>query len=306
MGRRRPSVFVGSLLLVLALAACSSETSSAPESALDDASVTVGSFDFPESALLAEIYTQALETEGVDVRRAFNLGPREFVAPALLQGLIELVPEYAGTALQYHGRGDEPAADVDTTHRALVDALADTSVRALASAEAVDANTFVVTRATAEKYGLRTISDLAGISSRLTFAGPPECEVRPFCLAGLRVRYGLQFEKFVALDAGGPLTRQALANDEVDIALFFGSDPTLADDDLVQLADDRFLQPAENVTPLVRAEVLRRWDRRVVDPINAVSARLDRDGLRDLNGLVAAGTPVRRVARTWLESQGLR
>jgi osmoprotectant transport system substrate-binding protein len=308
MRRRVHGVLACCLLpFLVAIAACSDAGPHRSETALGDSSVTVGSFDFPESELLAELYSQSLEAHGIDVQRRFSLGPRELVAPALLQGLVELIPEYAGTAVQYHGvASDQLTPDPESTHEHLVAALAGTDVRAMRASSAQDANTFVVTRATAERYGLQAISDLERVAPRMTLAGPPECPRRAFCLAGLRDRYGLRFRDFAALDAGGPLTRQALLDGVVDVALFFSSDPTLQDDDLVQLADDRFLQPAENVTPLVRREVLRSWDDRVPAAVDAVSDALDRDTLRDLNGEVARGEPVRRVARQWLAAQGLR
>ena len=133
MTRRAHGALAGALLtLVLLIAGCGSASSPERRTALGDSSVTVGSFDFPESELLAELYSQSLETHGIDVRRAFNLGPRELVAPALLQGLVELIPEYAGTAVQYHGLADELLTpDVDATHQHLVTALAATDVRAL-------------------------------------------------------------------------------------------------------------------------------------------------------------------------------
>jgi osmoprotectant transport system substrate-binding protein len=270
-----------------------------PEPRLDpstDGVITVGSFDFAESRLLAEIYSQALEAGGHRVERAFDLGPREFVAPALAGGLVELVPEYAGTALQFASLGaDVPTADVVRTHGALARALRSREVSALHSAPAQDANTFVVPRETAERYGLSSLSDLAAVSSQLIFGGPPECPSRPLCLIGLRERYGVEFEEFVPLDAGGPLTLEALERGVVDVALLFTTDPAIERADLVELRDDRELQPAENVTPLVRTAIIDRSGQELVAIIDAVSQRLTTDGLRELNAQVAS--PTSRCAR---------
>src|SRR3954468_13165380 len=147
--------------IVLALAACGSATSTARSaSAVGDDAVTVGSFDFAESSLLAEIYSEALEAHGYKIHRSFGLGPREFVAPALARGLVELVPEYAGTALDFHTlRAATGTSDVQATHDRLVRALRGSGVAALASSPAQDTNTFVVTRATAARVGLHTLSD---------------------------------------------------------------------------------------------------------------------------------------------------
>ena len=136
--------------------------------------------------MLAEIYSQALERGGYHVRRAFDLGPREFVAPALARGLVEFVPEYAGTALQFSSLGTRSATgNVRATAESLDRALEKHHVTALAPAPAQDANAFVVTRRTAVREHLRRLSDLAAVAPQLTFGGPPECPSRPQCLAGL-------------------------------------------------------------------------------------------------------------------------
>src|SRR4051794_5422249 len=268
--------------------------------------VTVASFDFAESRLLAEIYAGALERAGVPVRRAFGLGPRELVAPALVSGLVDVVPEYAGTALQFLSLGRASAeADVTATHAALVDALAGTPARALAPAPAQDANAFVVPRAVADRLSLSKLSDLREHAGSLTFGGPPECATRPLCLDGLREVYGIEFAEVVPLDAGGPLTRQALSTGIIDVALLFSTDPAIGDDDeLVELADDRALQPAENVTPIVRRAAADRVGSRLVDTLDAVSARLDTETLRVLNAR-AARSSVRATAMQWLDEEQL-
>jgi osmoprotectant transport system substrate-binding protein len=298
------------VVALLAVAACSSGSGSdrqAPGAAEKGDRVTIGSFNFAESQLLAELYSQALEGGGFRVRRAFNLGPREFVGPALAGGLVDLVPEYAGTAVQFLSLGSvEARADVADTHRALVQALARIPVTALAPAPAQDANTFVVTRSTAERHGLRTLSDVARVAPELTFGGPPECATRPLCLLGLERVYGLRFKEVVSLDAGGPLTRQALREGAVDMALLFTTDPAIESDDVVELVDDRNLRPAENVTPLVRTPVVERGGPKLVAAVDAVSRHLTTDNLRRLNALVAGGADVGGTATSWLKAEGLR
>jgi osmoprotectant transport system substrate-binding protein len=305
---RRASAVLGLTGLLVALVACSS-TPSEPtsSSALGDDAITIGSFDFAESAVLAEIYSQALEGGGYHVRRAFDLGPRELVAPALARGLVELVPEYAGTALHFSSLGGSLAtADVRATHDTLSRVLETRHVTALAPAPAQDANTFVVTRQTADRKRIRTLSDLAGIAHELTFGGPPECPSRAQCLAGLERVYGLKFKEFVRLDAGGPVTRQALKDGYVDIALLFTTDPSIKRDRLVELVDDRHLQPAENVIPLVRTEVVDRFGPGLVKLIDSVSARLTTAVLSDLNAQIASGKTETAVANGWLKAEGLR
>ena len=237
------------------------------------------------------------------MRRAFRVGPREVVLPALARGLVELVPEYAGTALRFASLGrDDDARDIASIHPQLVRALGAYRATALSPAPAEDANTFVVTRAIADRYGLHTVSDLAPVSRRLTFGGPPECRRRPFCLAGLERVYDLRFDEVVELDAGGPLTKQALQTRVVDVAVLFSTDPAVGRDALVELVDDRGLQPAENVTPVVRTETLAAFGPSLAARLDEVSAQLTTEDLRALNAELAAGRSPRSVAKRWLRT----
>ncbi|CAN5162327.1 ABC transporter substrate-binding protein [soil metagenome] len=306
-GPRRVSVAAGVVAAVVALGACGDGAGSrGSTTALDDSSITVASFNFPESALLAEIYGQALEARGYRVERRLEIGAREFVEPALARGLVEFIPEYGGTALQFLSLGASPPSTYPlTTHEALVRVLSDESIVALDAAPAQNVNGIVVTHNTALRYGLRRISDLRPVAGELTFGGPPECPARPFCLEGLEQLYGLEFSEFVPLDAGGPLTVQALLAGEVDVALLFTTDSAISDGRLALLTDDLGLQPAENVTPLVRREVVERWGEPFVEAIDEVSARLTTGGLRLLNAETGAGDDIEDVAAKWLSEQRL-
>ena len=188
-----------------------------------------------------------------------------------------MVPEYAGTALGYHSLGTiDAGSDTAQTARALRAVLGGSDVRALAAGAAQDANTFVVDAETASRHDLRTLSDLATVADKLVFGGPVECASRPLCLLGLEQRYGITFADVVTLDAGGPLTHQALKTGSIDVALLFTTDPAL--DDYVELVDDKRLQPAENVTPLIHDEVVERWGADVVEPLEQVSRLLSTRG----------------------------
>jgi osmoprotectant transport system substrate-binding protein len=299
-------------LLVLSLTGCisvgrGSEGDRSVTLATGDDAITVASFDFPESVLLAEIYAQAMEAEGFKVKRAFDLGPRELVEPAIERALVEFVPEYLGTALQFvtHGTA-EVSSDGAATHRELVDAFSERRVTVLDSSPAQDANAIAVTSQTAAKFGLKTISDLIPIAGELVFGGPPECPSRPLCLHGLRTTYGLNFKSFVGLDAGGPLTSAELASGLIDVGLLFTTDWQIRTNGFVVLEDDRRMQPAENVTPIVRNEVIAAYGSRFSDIVNAVSMRLTTEALRELNGRVSLnGSPPADVATSWLTSAGL-
>jgi osmoprotectant transport system substrate-binding protein len=269
--------------------------------------IGIGSFDFPESVLLADIYAGALTANGFRVRLQPDLGSRELVDPALMSGLIQLVPEYAGSALEFLSLGRLSAtSDAGKTNRALARLAAARELVAARPAGAQDANAIVVTSATAARYQLRSIADLAAAAPGLAFGGPPECPGRSYCLPGLRRAYGLRFQEFVPLDAGGPLTLQALEAGNIDVALLFSTDPAISARHLVILADDRGLQPAENVTPLLRRDVVARYGARLTGLLNAVSARLSTSALRALDArLELGGQSPRRVAAGWLRSQGM-
>jgi osmoprotectant transport system substrate-binding protein len=157
------------------------------------ASVRIGSFNFGESEVLANIYAEVLRAAGADVEVKAKLGSREVVVPALENGEIDLVPEYVASASSFFG--GSPTSDVAASLADLNAAIAGKGLVALAAAPARNTNELVVTAETAERLGLTTISDLAGVSEPLTMGGPPECPERPFCLPGYAATYGLTFER---------------------------------------------------------------------------------------------------------------
>lgn len=300
------------LLLALSLPGCVSvglgpAEQRAAEPVTGDDAITVASFDFPESVLLAEIYAQALEANGFRVKRALNLGPRELVEPALERGLVEFVPEYLGTALVFLGGGSHQAsADPNTTRRRLAEIYRPRRVHVLESAQAQDANAVAVTAQTSARFELRKISDLGPVARSFVVGGPPECPSRPLCLLGLQSRYRLRFREFMPLDSSGPLTAEGLASGQIDVAVLFSTDGNIAARGFVVLQDDLGLQPAENVTPVVREEVVARYGQRLTDVVDAVSAKLTTEGLREMNRLMTLGSRTPRgVALEWLRARGL-
>jgi osmoprotectant transport system substrate-binding protein len=297
------------LALAAACAACATAGSLASPAAPGGpfAVITVGSFNFPESVLLAYLYADVLAARGYPVRVLPDLGTRELVDPALMADLIQLVPEYTGSALEFVSLGQVHAtASVGTTAAALARSMAGRGLVTGRPAAAQDGNAIVVTAATAARYRLRTISDLARAAPRLAFGGPPECIERADCLPGLRLVYRVRFREFVPLDADGPLTRQALAAGDIGVALMFTSDPTIAAQHLVVLADNRGLQPAENVVPVVWRATVSRYGPGLLDVLNAVSARLSTAVLASLDAQVQLdGRAPQAVAATWLRTEGL-
>jgi osmoprotectant transport system substrate-binding protein len=294
------------LAAALFAGACARGVPPATTTALEDDAITIASFNFPESVLLGEIYAQALEGEGFAVKRQLGLGARELVEPSLQRGLVEFVPEYSGSALEFltGGRG-LATSDEDRTHDLLKREFAERGVTVLAPAPAQDQNGFAVSRETADRYGLRSISQLVPEAPDLAFGGPHECPERPLCLAGLEDVYGLEFGTFTPLDAGGPVSVTALRSGTVDVALLFTTDAAIDLYDFVLLYDDLGLQPAENVTPVVRAEVVEAHGDRFVRLVDSVSALLTTGDLRDLNARMAEGETPKDVAAAWLAEHGL-
>jgi osmoprotectant transport system substrate-binding protein len=264
--------------------------------------ITVASFDFTENRVVAEIYAQALEAWGYPTERALGLASRELLEPALEQGLVDLVPEYAGTALQFLTTDPKAAsADPAVTHARLEEAFAARNIAVLDGAPAQNQNALVVERETADKYRLTAVSDLQAIAPQLVLGGPPECPSRPLCLVGFREVYGLHFERFVPLDVGGPLTVAALEGDEIDVAVLFTGDRPVIGRQLVFLADDLGLQPAENITPVVRQEVIDAHGPELRRRLDRVTRRLTTADLADLVRRVDVDREdPARLAAAWL------
>jgi osmoprotectant transport system substrate-binding protein len=304
--RSRQAAVVAGLVALTLLTSCRESRPQAQDGQRRGTEVVVASFNFPESAVLAEIYARAIEAAGIPVRREIDLGPRELVQPALLGGLVDVVPEYMGTALaSLHPSADVAPTDPSAVRQALARSLEGQGVQVLDAAPAQNQNGVVVSRETAERYRLGAVSDLAAIAAGMVLGGPPECPQRPYCGEGLQRVYGLQFERFVPLDSEQQRAA-ALADGVVDVAVMFTTDGRLATGDLVLLKDDRALQPAENVVPLVTARSVQRYGVRLADTINAVSARLTPNSRRVRNWRVSiAERDVATEARGWLERQSL-
>jgi osmoprotectant transport system substrate-binding protein len=272
-----------------------------PDGGDKDGTITVGSADFPESALIAEIYAGALKAKGVEVDKTLNIGSREAYVPALQDGSIDLIPEYTGALLHYFDE-DADATDSESVYKELTAAAPkDLSLLTMSSAE--DKDVVAVTKATADKYSLKSISDLADVADELTLGGPPEWKTRRQGVKGLADVYGVEFGTFRALDAGGPLTVQALENGQVDAADLFTTDPSIQENGFVMLEDPESLFPAENVVPLIATA---KVDDKVSQALDAVSAELDTPTLATLvKQVIVDKKDAEDVAGEFLSEQGL-
>jgi osmoprotectant transport system substrate-binding protein len=258
---------------------------------------------FAENQIVAEMYAQVLEHHVYTVERQFDLRAREVSQYALESGQIDIKPEYLSSLLLFLDANADPSDDpndVAMKDRAL---LGPRGIDVLTPSPAQDTNTFVANAETAQRFGLTTMTSLAAQASHLTLGAPPECPQRPFCLAGLKDAYGILFDDFEPLDAGGPQTVEALKSNEVQVGLLFSTDPSIRANGFVPLIDDQHLQDAENLTPVIRTEKLNDEIRTALD---AVSAGLTTENVTTLVGeVVMEGRDVATVARDFLTANGL-
>lgn len=293
------------VLVSLLMAACSSGDDDSADPATKR--IVIGSAPFSESLIVASMYAGALENEGYQINMRKGLGQREIYLPALQQGGanngIDLVPEYVGTLLEFVNKNaGEASGDVDESVEKLRDHLEGMGLVALNPSPAVDQNAFAVTKATADRLQLKKLSDLTPVAAQMTLGAGPECPTRPFCQPGLEQAYGLKFESFRPLDSGGPRTIEALKSGDIDVGLVFTSSAAVADPNLVVLEDDRKLQTADNLIPVIRADVV---DDRIRGVLNKVSAELTTADLIQLNKRADIDKQDPEVlAKEWLEQHG--
>ncbi len=263
-------------------------------------SVVVGSADFPESKIVAEIYAQALEANGFTVARQFGIGSRETYIPALRDHSIDLIPEYTGNLLQYFNP-KSPATEPTDVELALHRALpGDLSMLSPASAD--DTDTVTVTAELAQRWGLATIEDLVPHSAEITFGAPSEFLTREQGLPGLKAKYGLDInpDNFVAIsDGGGPATAKALSGGTVLAANIFSTSPAIPENGFVILEDTKNNFRAGNVVPLLNSQKMSDDIKKVLD---AVSKRLSTKALTELNASVSgnSGVDPDQAAKQWV------
>ncbi len=277
-----------------------------PATAAPKPEVTVGSTNFYEQVTVGELYAQVLEANGYKVTRKFNLGNREIVQPALQSGQIQVLAEYLATLVRFLDKSADPTTDKAQAAKVLQGLLTPKGLTVLDPADATDQNGIVVTKDTAAKYNLKKVSDLTPVAKELVFGAPPECPQRPFCAIGLKDKYGITFKDFKPLDSGGPLTVAALEGKQIDVALLFTSDPTITAKGFVLLDDDKKLQLADNIAPVVRNDLLAKDNGDIKKLLNQLSAKLSQSELGDLNKQVAIDKKDSKdAAAAWLRKQGL-
>ncbi|MCO1660145.1 ABC transporter substrate-binding protein [Pseudonocardia humida] len=306
---RRAAVAAVAAASALALVACGgggdplANGGSGQQSGGDAAqTIVVGSANFTESQILAEIYAQALEAKGVTIEKRLSIGSRETYMPGLQDGSIDLIPEYSGVLLQYFDKG-ATEVEAEAVYTALQAALPP-ALTVLEKSEAEDKDAVVVTRETATRLNATSIADLAPNCGQLVFGGAPEFQTRPDGIPGIAESYGCTFASYQSLDAGGPLTVGALANGDIQAANLFTTDASIKTNDFVVLEDPENNFAAQNVLPLINKE---KATPEVTETLNAISAKLTTDGLIALNAEASsdAKPSPETVAKNWLDQNGL-
>jgi osmoprotectant transport system substrate-binding protein len=310
------------VIAAVAISACSSSTSSATAGGTASSSasnsggnsnplapggasggsVVVGSANFPENELLAEIYILALQGKGIKVTSQLNIGSREVYYPQIQKGAISIIPEYNGTLLTV---AVNPKATAKTTADVDAALAADlpSTLEVLSPAPAQDSDSITVTAATAAKDHLKSIADLKPYASSMVLGGPSEFKTRSDGIAGLTATYGLTFKSFVPLDESGPITLAALTDGKVQAADVFTTTPQIISDHLVTLADPQFNFAAQNVIPLVYKPALTPA---IESTLNAISAKLTTAALLQMdNAVITQHANYSTVAAAFLKEEGL-
>jgi osmoprotectant transport system substrate-binding protein len=268
--------------------------------------LTIGSKNFTEQKLLGEIYAQALAAAGYDVSTQLNLGDEKTALKALEGGDISAYPEYTGTALlSFFGyTADKLPSDETEAFDLAKEGFAKKDLTALTPTPFVSSNEVGVTKETADKLGLKKISDLDGKSQDLTLYGSPECRQRLDCKLGLEKVYGLKFKKFVPVDIA--LRHEVLKKGQADVSIVFTTDPQNKREGFVLLEDDKGMFPPYNSTLVVRNDVIDKAGPDLQKTVDLVTKGLTDDVMQELNARVDLDkeTP-EDVAAQYLKESGL-
>jgi len=308
MPRPRTLVSTAAIALIAAVGGTTAASAAASASALKPAAsstptIVIGSENFTEEVILGNLYADVLQHAGYKTDLRSDLGGRPIVEKALANKALDLFPDYAGSLLVFLKPNDQvQAGSITTDLPALRAALAPVGATALNPAPALDANVFVVTKSTAAKYHLTKLSQLTAIAPKLTFAAPPECSSYYYCLPGLEKVYDIHFKTVLSADEAGPETISDLNTGKAEVAELFSTDAAIAQNGYVQLADNKNLEPADHIIPIIR----KSFDTMgVAGALNALSAKLTTAKLLYLDNEASSNHEPATDAANWLKSVGL-
>jgi osmoprotectant transport system substrate-binding protein len=305
---------IGAAALALVLSACGSGGGSSTAGAgstpgAAKPTVKLGSDGFYEAKLMAEIYGQALEAKGYTVdRTGIGIGARKVSAPALESGQFDLKPEYIGSGLAFYEPGKQ-TGDPAANAKELQAVLSGKGITVLDFSPAADQNAFVATKETADAHSLKTMSDVGKIAAQLKIGVATDCPTNPVCGKALKDAYGIDVSNATLLSACDTPMVQAIKGGTVDVGELCSTQPDIAVNGWVVLDDDKHTQPADNIAPLVRNDLLAKLggDKDAFEKIlNDVSAAMDTPTLTDLGKQVSVDNKdIAVVAKAWLQSKGL-
>ena len=290
---------IAALVLAFVVAACgdddesdsggeSSDTAIVSNSDNAGVQLTIGSKNFDEQFILGEIYAQALEAAGYDVKTDLNLGSEQIALKALQAGEVSGYPEYTSTALTsfFHFAPEDVPGDAQQAYEDAQDEFEKEDLVAFSPTPFSSANAVGTLTSTAEDNDLETISDLEGVSEDMTLAGSPECRERIDCLKGLEDNYGLSFQKFTPVDI--ELRYEVLDKDDADLSILFTTDGQLAEsDEYTILEDDQGLLPAGNVLFVTTQDAVDEAGPDYQETIEKVQESLTLDVMQELNARVS-------------------
>lgn len=298
--------------LAFALTACGGQ-SLEEAGGRGEGSLVVGSAGFTESEIMAQLYAGVLSEAGFETR-VQRLANRELYAPALEKGEIDVVPEYAATLAEFlnakvngaEAAEEKPVAssNADDTVRELIKLAEPRGITVLTAGDAVNQNAFAVTSDFAEEHELETLSDLGEAGLEIKLAAGDECPERPFCQPGLENTYDIDISRLDPKGVGTVQAKQSVQRGTNDMVLTTTTDASLEEFDLVLLEDDKSLQNADNVLPVVNTK--DAGDQRVTDSLDRLTRVLTTEDLIELNRRVdSEREKATDVAREYLEDKGL-
>jgi osmoprotectant transport system substrate-binding protein len=307
--RMHRKLALGAATLALVLSACSSGEGESPSSAAsqqaDLPEVSMGSAGFPEAALVAEIYAQALEAQGFTVERHLELGERPAVRAAFDSGDINIAPDYLG------GLGSllesEVSSDADATHDALVTALEEIGQTALDFSPGTDADGFAVRQETADEFSLANMTDLAGVADQLVWGLATGCPDNPVCGPALNDVYGIDISALdtESLNPCSPEIAEALNNSAIDVAQVCTTQAEIAAFNFVLMEDDGGMAPAQNLLPVMTQDLADAGGDTLANALNAVTELLTTEELTNLNQQIAEQESYEDIASQWLSDNAL-
>lgn len=294
------------LPFVLTLAACSSKDSGSGGSgsaAPQGPAVKIGIQDFNESKVLAHLYGEALERNGFPTSYKELGGFRDILYGAFEKGDVNFTLEYASSTLEFlNKQAGQASPEIDSVMPLLRDQLESRQLTALEPSPAVDSNAFVVTAETAKTKNLHSLSDL---SDDLRLGGFSDCPTNPFCIPGLKSKYGVDLSKNFTAQDGGDLTKTALKGGAIDVAVLTTTDPDIITNRWVVLTDDKGLINADNIVPVASDKLLEEGGKKFSELVDKVSAKLDTKALTELNRqFVVDKDDADAIAKRWLDANG--